>query len=239
MAASSFSARLGARLVAKGLPLSYVKRTVAELSDHQQDLEEEFLAAGCSREVAEQKALKAMGDIDDLSEELRCRLRNSSVIGRHPAWSFLLFPVLSFALLIFLSVLLVFLVGSLIKVGGLMYYQEPLRSILLSAFDLLPTLICVLPAIYFCVLNRKCYCDIKWAGFACLLLGILGYSLAMHLGLNPPEIGRDTNTISVGFGLGTPHDWQAPLRFVLPLVSFLVYWLFRRTVRNEKYLEFD
>lgn len=234
MATNHFSTELAAKLIAKGLPLSYVKRTVEELSDHQQDLADDFFAAGCSREAAEQKAFESMGDIEHLSEALRDRLRNSTVIGRHPAWSFLLFPLLSVVLFIFLSVLLVSLVGNVMKMSGIVYYQEPLRSILMTAIDLLPIMICVFSAVIFCVLNRRCCCDIKWAGYACLLLGILGYGLAMQLGLNAPEIGRDTNTIAVGFGLGMPKDWQAPLRFALPMVSFLVYYVISRTLRAAK-----
>lgn len=237
MSASRFSRELGAGLLARGLPLSYVRRTVAELGDHQRDLRDDFLAAGYSAEEAEQRACEAMGDVTRLSEELRDRLRSGTLLGRHPAWSFLLLPVLTFVLFAFLDTLIVVLLGALIKLCGMNYYQEPLRSILMSAFELLPFLTCVLPAVVLCFMNRRCCCEIKWAGYACLLLGFLGYSLSMQLGLNPPEIGRHTSTLSIGLGLGMVHDWQAPLRFLLPLIAFLGYWGISRALRAEKFLE--
>ena len=85
--------RLSERLLHAGIAPRHVRRYVRELSDHFDDLVQEELAGGASRELAETRALSRLGHDDDLADAMLSRPELRSFMARFPWAVFGLGPV--------------------------------------------------------------------------------------------------------------------------------------------------
>jgi len=86
------------RLIQRGLPVPYVQHAMNELHDHYMDARDAGIAAGLTREVAEQAAANALGGIDQLESQFTRQARPLIIVHRHPWLTFAVTPVVALIL---------------------------------------------------------------------------------------------------------------------------------------------
>src|SRR5438093_7604102 len=92
---------LRGRLLRRGLPPKYVARTIREIVEHREDLEEQARSEGLLEEAARKFADQRLGDTDALAKALLKTNRHRYWWGRHPFFSFGLLPLPSLFLVFF------------------------------------------------------------------------------------------------------------------------------------------
>jgi len=91
--------RLQKRLLRWGVAPRHVRRTVTELEDHFDDLVEQGLSDGEDRLRARDRALVALGDLDDIANAVRAQPELRSWAYRFPRIAAIVYPLTCLALL--------------------------------------------------------------------------------------------------------------------------------------------
>jgi hypothetical protein len=86
-------------LLRSGVALRNVRRAVAELSDHYDDLVDEAIAAGVDRVDAEERAHRELGDLNRIAAEIAARPELRSWAWHHPRLAVILYPIACVAVL--------------------------------------------------------------------------------------------------------------------------------------------
>ena len=86
-------------LLREGVAPRYVRRAVQELRDHREDLVDEAVAFGASREDAERRAHEELGDLATIANEMAARPELRSWAWRHPRLALVFYPLACAALL--------------------------------------------------------------------------------------------------------------------------------------------
>src|SRR5688572_10401787 len=102
MSKKDYLSALRGQLVIAGMPLSYIRKAGAELSDHWDDLETEVLQSGLTLPDIADHVARQLGAPETLAHLLQENFRRHSWFGRHRILSFTLFPILALALWWFL-----------------------------------------------------------------------------------------------------------------------------------------
>jgi hypothetical protein len=93
------------RLFELGCPARYAQRSVAEVSEHFEDLTQARIEDGLDPETASARAAEEMGQPAILAEQLVASFRQASWWGRHPVIGFCLLPPLALMILLPATVL--------------------------------------------------------------------------------------------------------------------------------------
>lgn len=86
-------------LLRAGVAPRHVRRTVAELTDHYDDLVGNALADGADRAAAEKSALRDLGDLRDIAAAIRAQPGLRSWANRFPYVALIVYPLTYVALL--------------------------------------------------------------------------------------------------------------------------------------------
>lgn len=86
-------------LLRSGVAPRHVRRTVAELSDHFDDLLQNELRDGCDPVAASDRALSALGDLRDVAAAVRAQPELRSWSHRMPYLALLIYPLTCLVLL--------------------------------------------------------------------------------------------------------------------------------------------
>ena len=86
-------------LLRAGVAPRHVRRTVAELSDHYDDLLQSELHAGTDPDAARKRALSALGDLRDVAAAIRSRPELRAWSHRMPYLALVVYPLTCLALL--------------------------------------------------------------------------------------------------------------------------------------------
>jgi hypothetical protein len=81
-------------LLNRGVPLTYVRRLLEELSEHRTDLLEDLTARELNSDAAAAEAQQRIGDAGAIADAAVAGLRYGSFTGRHPALSLIALPLL-------------------------------------------------------------------------------------------------------------------------------------------------
>lgn len=92
-------ARLQRRLADLGVTPANIRRTLDELEDHYEDLQQEALREGRSRVAASSFATRKLGNVNDLAVEIAARPELRRWPYRHPRLARFLLPVAWFVML--------------------------------------------------------------------------------------------------------------------------------------------
>src|SRR5690242_1095510 len=104
------------RVLELGCPARYARRSIAEFSEHFEDLTRARVEGGLAPDAAGARAAEEMGQPAILAEQLVASFRQASWWGRHPVIGFCLLPPLALMLLLPATVLALyglFLLGNL------------------------------------------------------------------------------------------------------------------------------
>jgi hypothetical protein len=180
-------------LLLRGLPHAYARRTVREIAAHLEDLREEGLARGLSRDEASMFARRQFGDLECLAEELADRRRRTYWLGRHRFAGFVLLPIVAFSLGLLLCLFLAAVLGGWLGFwhpGGLrsaetgIVIESGLRWIKLGL------LACVSWFFYFKA--RRSGCSLWVCGATTLALAVHGLvhhvTVIMPAGMRPGQV---------------------------------------------------
>jgi len=92
-------AELQNELLRSGISPRHVRRTVAELNDHFEDLVDHALAEGAESTTAHERALVELGDLNDVAAAIRSRPELRSWAYRFPYLALIVYPLTCLALL--------------------------------------------------------------------------------------------------------------------------------------------
>src|SRR5687767_14186975 len=81
------------RLLARGLPISYVRLLTRELQEHLEDALAEELAAGLPLVEAQARANRRIGGAEELAQVVVEQFQQRTFLGRHPVVSLLALTV--------------------------------------------------------------------------------------------------------------------------------------------------
>ena len=199
----------------------YVRRYLAELSEHYEALQREELAAGSGPQQAAQRAKARLGDDTILRASVLARRTCMSFSRRRPVICFVLLPI---AILLAGKALV-----AIAAAGATLWLSGSAKSQLSeSAAALLADLVqfafryAIPLAITFgyCVVAHRRGCPLIWPLAACLILAL--YVGAMALRIHTPlfEVGQT----QLGFGR---HDFLLTRALLGPPAVFVCYLMIR------------
>lgn len=170
------------RLRRHGLPLRYVARVRAELTDHFYCAFDDCISTGLADSVAIERAQSRLGNADDLFEAIVTRRENDSFAHRHPFITFALMPVP-------IAVALAYSIGFLGRIAyhyvlerlQLNYLDSTVYAIVDQSFKLAVYGLTPLVAIYFCRLAAMYRCPVSFALVSCMTLALAGGVLKLDL----------------------------------------------------------
>ena len=84
---------LAERLIEAGIAPKHVRRTVAEIRDHYDDLVEAGVEQGLQRDRAQERALQQLGQVDDLVQEMAAHPELRSWASRYPRMAIVVYPL--------------------------------------------------------------------------------------------------------------------------------------------------
>ena len=90
---------LARRLIEAGIAPKHVRRTVDEMRDHFDDLVEAGLEKGRQHDRAHQRALRELGQVDDLVHEMAAHPELKSWASRYPRTAIVVYPLACLAAL--------------------------------------------------------------------------------------------------------------------------------------------
>ncbi len=230
---SAHFVELAESLLHGGVSPRHVRRTIAELEAHLQDLVDELCARGLSPEQAALEARARLGSDDVLAASVLARPELQSWVHRLPWAAFAVVPVLSFlAALVGSMVTFVFLVEGLKSVFGLSPQAwSPVRTLtpmlLTSMLWVLPGLAAA-PYVWLAASRRV---GAKWPVVGIVLIALIGATVNMGLEWPvPPSRG----SFSAGIGIGTDNVVQPLARAGLTMTLALVPLAWRRARRAHR-----
>jgi hypothetical protein len=170
------------RLRRHGLPLRYVARVRAELTDHFFCAFDECISDGLTDSAAIERAQDRLGSVDELFEAVVSRRESDSFVHRHPFITFALRPVP-------IAVVLAYLIGIVgrgayhyvLQHFNIYYLDSTVYAIVDHGFKLVVYGLTPLIAIYFCRLAMMYRCPVSFALVSCMSLALAGGVLKLDL----------------------------------------------------------
>jgi len=215
------------RLLAAGIAPRHVRRYLAELNDHLDDLIQVQRDAGYDTEDAEIRARARLGDDDDLAKAMLARPALYSLPARAPWLVFGLFPLATLLGLCAVPVLFLAAVAGLhAHPGGsapLSFQNLTLSLVFLSNWALPPV-----TAALFAILASRQRLPVRWPLIASIVLAAIGF----HMQASFP--GPHSHGGSLGIGLSFPggqggSGWRQWLMVTaLTIMPALLYRTWRR-----------
>ena len=225
--------RLTERLLRGGVAPKHVRRTVAELRDHFEDLKEEARKNGCAGDEAAKEAQNRLGSEDVIANDILARPELQSWAARWPWAVYGLGPLFSFVVIALGSILLFgFGMGFGNAVTDARYIPPLwLQSVIDVFFLCVVYLAPLLVAVWVCrqaVLRRAA---MGWPGIGFLMVCICG--AALDIAVNWPATSEALAHLSVGFSLAPP--FPDPSDTVLrALINVAVVAVFLRWCRHKQ-----
>ena len=234
------------KLIQNGFSYKYTDRIINELKEHREDILTEILETGEKPNIAEKKADKRIGDINQLSDNFKEGLKNSSFIGRHSGISFILFPILLFVcslfFIVFFGEIVVFFI-ELFK-DNIDWSEDPFFSIAFWYYNFFNYSIYLFITIGFCLLCNKLLYKLKWAGITCLIMSVIGLfsNISISKAIPDPnkylEYGLSLNVFfSVSSKMFFSFDFLSNyIRFILPIAFFIIFYI-SKSLNTKKLLK--
>lgn len=242
MDAQQWLEQLHAALARQKLPPFYVERLVAELSDHVTDFMEDHM----STDAKDLRGfVNPLGTPAMLAAAAASEFRKQRFSTRHPVLTFVVFPVVSLALLWAGTIVLFALAASAVSWLNGSGPGERFPEWLVASMPVVACAMVMLPialtATFVCRVARRSAIGWKWPLAACLVLAIIGGAAFFDIGLSngsrgvlhgtkfqdvsPPPASPTKGHLAFGFGLNQyPRPWQI-LQFSVPLaVCGLFAW---------------
>lgn len=221
--------KLTITLIRRGIPVRHACRLVGELADHAEDAENELRLMGRSPQEAAILAREKLGDFGLLADEISNSFARRTFWGRHPVVSFVVLPVLSFALIPIVPILtgkLLIRFLDLLKEHGIGYDLHTVLLFCQNGFEAYKYLFAAVSAVCFIGIATRHACSMKWAAIATGILAIFGVLLVSVLTVGPPvRAGAHlSGTITLGFNLSDMLSLERILRFSLPMAMFTVMY---------------
>jgi hypothetical protein len=218
------------RLFELGCPARYSQRSVAELSEHFEDLIDARIEEGLAPATARSRASEELGDSTILAERLVVSFRQASWWGRHPIIGFCLMPPL--ALMLFLPATAfglygLFLVGNLFSRHAIPLNEFKSAVLMAPAafaewntplLSLLHSVPIAITTVLFCKLVARSGSGMKWLMVTCGVCSASGFFT--WTGFSP-------SGFYLGYGSPAVHNW---ISAVIPLLfaASIFAWRKRR-----------
>jgi len=206
---SDMQKALGRQLLRGGVKPRFVHRTLTELQQHYEDLQEQYLAEGMSQADAAARAQESLGDRQAIAQAVLSRPELRSWSFRFPWAVYLLSPLLVFLFMFVATLAVITITVSQYEgmgVAGMPRWLPPLADLLiqLNSYLLAPLVVAA-----FCLAARNRMMSMTWpvAGIALLAFVSAGQTVSTVWPLTPDEIG----SISISWGyrfLGVPVSWE-------------------------------
>jgi hypothetical protein len=226
-------AALRERLLREGVAPKHVRRTVAELEAHHQDIVAELLARGVPAEQASAEARVRLGSDDTLAASVLARPELRSWARKRPWAAFTIIPVLSFAAALVLWIVAFVMVIDTLKttLGMSLLEMSGVRPVTQFLFGAavwgLPVAVGAW-AVWFAATRRA---GVVWPIAGVVVIALLGSVLNMSLTWPEPPARPE---FSAGAGFSTEHVGDPAMRAgvttALVLTPFLL-WRRSRTVK--------
>ncbi len=221
--------RIRERLLRGGVAPRHVRRTLQELEDHFADLVAELQAAGHSREESESQAATRLGSDDVFVASVLTRPELRSKARRWPWLAFGALPVVTFAALFVISLILL---GEVFEFSehtlGLMPTTSPalrwVRAILQTNTLWLTPLVAAGLACFEAARRRT---PLAWPLVGTICIGLLGAMTQVSLDWSAAVPRGD---LSAGFGLSSATMLTTAMRATVTIAAVLIpYFWWRRT----------
>ncbi|MCH8805425.1 MAG: hypothetical protein IH986_04990 [Planctomycetes bacterium] len=205
-------------LLRAGWSPRYVRRYVAELSDHYESLAREYRADGLCLEQAQHRARKRIGDDASLFESVLVQRRFQSFARRRPWVAFVLLPIP-------IAFLAKVLAGLALAGGGLLvasvagapaHETSPGPPTWYVHFPFaygVPLLV----AVGYCLIAHRRCCSPNWALAACAILAVYVGGVTFQL----DSTLLDAGFVRIGYGR---HVFSPNARLLIPPLVFAAYF---------------
>jgi hypothetical protein len=217
------------RLLARGMAVSAVHRYLVELRDHRNDLMEEGVASGLSREEAMACAEKRLGGVEQLAKAaIRC-YRKGTFLGRHPIFFFGFAPVLA----VYLTIIAFPIIWLFFWRPWLYSNTYPLSPGAISSMNAVSWTLCifydyiipsVLALLFYRAARRRALASL-WCIFPCLIFTFVAAWLKIFI-----HFQHDAPHGVLGYGM---LDRPSFSMGILPLVTILLWDKFA-TLRRRR-----
>lgn len=238
--------RLSQTLLNGGVAFKHVRRFIAELKDHYEDLKAESLSKGCSTDQASAEAASKLGDQDLLVEQMLQQAALKSYGMRYPLTLMVLGPIiLQMAMLVALVLLIIGFVqvfdpefisyNSDKEIVGLPALAIAILSaVRLFMMYLLPLLIVFVVVVYAtrnqiafkyyssglliaCLLGCSVCINLQWPDPANNIEGSLSISLALARLIFPPDyLSRLGSCLLLAWGIRSYIQFRMHREFIVP-----------------------
>ena len=183
-------------LIRNYVPLSTIRKTIAELRDHAEELIQSYKDEGHPREIAENLAIEKLGRKEIIVERLIAENRNCHFAGRHPIFNFLILP---FALMTLIPPIIMVL--SLFISLGLILSRGPISPIVLGFtgieyFCIYGLFLLITIRVCFLILNN--FRGIRWVLYSISIMALNGFFFYWKTSLVLPS---DTESGSGQYGI--------------------------------------
>ena len=187
------------RLIARGLPASYVRRATEELDDHYEDVLDDALAAGLSRSGAERAAAGALGRVERLESQFLQRSRTMVFAQRHPFLVFVALPVASL-----LATWIILIAVHIIMARTAVGMPSGVRHFAITLFYVATQTASTVLAVVVVRAALRCFAGVGRPLVACVVLSLLGG----YIHVCTPGLSSVTSTLDAAARIG---------RYLLPL----------------------
>lgn len=226
-------AELRERLLREGVAPKHVRRTVAELEAHRQDLVAELRARGVPATQADVDARARLGSDETLAASVLARPELRSWARKRPWAAFAIVPIVGFlaalavwmvAFVMLVEALKSFLGVSLLELGGVRVIGPLLFTAVLWGLPMVAATLCV-------GLAAKRRAGAAWPIAGVVAIALIGGAATMSLDWHAPPTPVQ---FSAGFGLSAGNAAQVATRAALTMAVALVPFLtWRRWKRAQ------
>ena len=225
---------LSERLLRAGIAPRHVRRYVAELSDHFDDLVREGAENGLPQNTAEQAARTRVGSDDGLAAVMLARPELRSVAARYPWFAFGLAPVMMLALVVATALLIQ---------GGIIFWSPAIppwsvawAKLSFDALNWLATYAAPLViAAMLCVIGFRQRMTARWIVLGLAIVCLVG---GFHeIGVRRSSMPSQPSELYVGFAFAPPFPRQMIIAgvFRAAINVALVAAAYRLWLRREAY----
>ncbi len=198
------------RLIELGCPTRYIHRSVAELSEHLEDLSQAKIEDGAESATARARANEQIGDPAMLAECLVASFRQASWWGRHPVIGFCFLPPLALMILLpsaALALYGLFLLGNLFSRHPIPLdeFKNAVATAPAAFAEWRNPLLCFIHSvpiavntIFFCRLVTHSASGLKWLAVTCAVCSATGLFT---------WTGFSQGGFYLGYGSPSVHNW--------------------------------